>query len=335
MADQAADPGPGQPQPRDPARARQGGPSRTAIIATGRSDYPNQVNNVLCFPFIFRGALDVGATTINEEMKLACVDALAELARVPPPETVTAAYGVDELRFGPDYLIPKPFDTRLIVELPPAVAKAAMDTGVATRPLPDLAALPPAPVAAGDPLRPDDEADLRGRSAATRSGWSTPTARRSASCARSQVVVEERLAKPILIGRPEVIDARVERWASALRAGQRLRAGQPGQRPALQRLCRLLSRAGRPQGRLAADRARGAAHPAHRDRGRDAGARRGRRDAGRPGRPASRPICATSSTCIGLRPQMQRGLDRACAGARRRRPVHRRHQRQLRARAPR
>ena len=99
------------------------------IIATGRSDYPNQVNNVLCFPFIFRGALDVGATTINEEMKLACVDALARLARVPPPETVTAAYGVDELRFGPDYLIPKPFDTRLIVELPPAVAKAAMDTG--------------------------------------------------------------------------------------------------------------------------------------------------------------------------------------------------------------
>ena len=81
------------------------------IIATGRSDYPNQVNNVLCFPFIFRGALDVGATTINEEMKLACVDALARLARVPPPETVTAAYGVDELRFGPDYLIPKPFDT--------------------------------------------------------------------------------------------------------------------------------------------------------------------------------------------------------------------------------
>ncbi len=109
-----------------------------AIIATGRSDYPNQVNNVLCFPFIFRGALDVGATTINEEMKLACVDALARLARVPPPETVTAAYGVDELRFGPDYLIPKPFDTRLIVELPPAVAKAAMDTGVASRPLADL-----------------------------------------------------------------------------------------------------------------------------------------------------------------------------------------------------
>ena len=89
-----------------------------AIIATGRSDYPNQVNNVLCFPFIFRGALDVGATTINEAMKIACVDALAGLARVPPPESVAAAYGVDELRFGPDYLIPKPFDTRLIVELP-------------------------------------------------------------------------------------------------------------------------------------------------------------------------------------------------------------------------
>ena len=121
-----------------------------AIIATGRSDYPNQVNNVLCFPFIFRGALDVGATTINEAMKIACVDALAGLARVPPPESVAAAYGVEELRFGPDYLIPKPFDTRLIVELPAAVAKAAMDTGVASRPLPDLAAYRQRLGAAGD-----------------------------------------------------------------------------------------------------------------------------------------------------------------------------------------
>jgi malate dehydrogenase (oxaloacetate-decarboxylating)(NADP+) len=109
-----------------------------AIIATGRSDYPNQVNNVLCFPFIFRGALDVGATTINEAMKVACVEALAGLARATTPETVALAYGLEgDLTFGPDYLIPKPFDPRLIVELPAAVAKAATDTGVATRPLAD------------------------------------------------------------------------------------------------------------------------------------------------------------------------------------------------------
>ena len=109
-----------------------------AIIATGRSDYPNQVNNVLCFPFIFRGALDVGATTINEEMKLACVYALAELAMVEASDVVARAYGEEPGAFGPDYLIPKPFDPRLILKLAPAVAKAAMDSGVATRPIADF-----------------------------------------------------------------------------------------------------------------------------------------------------------------------------------------------------
>lgn len=109
-----------------------------AIICTGRSDYPNQVNNVLCFPFIFRGALDVGATTINEEMKLAAVRAIAELAHAEQSEVVASAYGDQELKFGPDYLIPKPFDPRLIVTIAPAVAKAAMDSGVATRPIADM-----------------------------------------------------------------------------------------------------------------------------------------------------------------------------------------------------
>lgn len=109
-----------------------------AIMATGRSDYPNQVNNVLCFPFIFRGALDVGATTINKEMKLACVNALTQLAMQPPPEEVKAAYTSESLEFGPNYLIPKPFDHRLIVEVASAVAKAAMDSGVATRQIADL-----------------------------------------------------------------------------------------------------------------------------------------------------------------------------------------------------
>ena len=111
-----------------------------AIIATGRSDYPNQVNNVLCFPFIFRGALDVGATTINEEMKLACVRALANLALAAPSDEVSQAYGGESLTFGPEYLIPKPFDPRLITEIASSVAKAAMDSGVATRPIADFRA---------------------------------------------------------------------------------------------------------------------------------------------------------------------------------------------------
>ena len=109
-----------------------------AIIATGRSDYPNQVNKVLCFPFIFRGALDVGATTITEQMKLAAVQAIAELARAEQSEVVVAAYGEEATGFGPEYLIPKPFDPRLIVKIAPAVAQAAMDSGVATRPIKDF-----------------------------------------------------------------------------------------------------------------------------------------------------------------------------------------------------
>ncbi|WP_424990914.1 NADP-dependent malic enzyme [Fluviibacterium sp. S390] len=109
-----------------------------AICATGRSDYPNQVNNVLCFPFIFRGALDCGATEINEEMKMACARAIAAMARIEASDVVLSAYGADSLSFGPDYIIPKPFDPRLILEIAPAVAKAAMETGVATRPIEDM-----------------------------------------------------------------------------------------------------------------------------------------------------------------------------------------------------
>src|SRR5260370_12015755 len=111
-----------------------------AIIATGRSDYPNEVNNVLCSPYIFRGAIEVGATVINEAMKIACVKAIADLAMAPPSDIVAAAYGDTPLVFGPDYLIPKPFDPRLILELAPAVAKAAMESGVATRPIAEFGA---------------------------------------------------------------------------------------------------------------------------------------------------------------------------------------------------
>src|SRR6202011_1604157 len=120
-----------------PEEARAARPD--AVIATGRSDYPNQVNNVLCFPFIFRGALDVGATTITRQMEIATVNAIAELARQEQSDVVAAAYGgIQDLAFGPEYLIPKPFDPRLIVKIAPAVAKAAMESGVATRPIADM-----------------------------------------------------------------------------------------------------------------------------------------------------------------------------------------------------
>ena len=133
-----------------------------AVIATGRSDYPNQVNNVLCFPFIFRGALDVGATTINEEMKLACVHAIADLALAEQSDIVAQAYGIENLSFGPEYLIPKPFDPRLIVKIAPAVAKAAMDCGVATRPIKDFDAYREKLHAVRLPLGLAHEAHLRG-----------------------------------------------------------------------------------------------------------------------------------------------------------------------------
>ena len=134
-----------------------------AIIATGRSDYPNQVNNVLCFPFIFRGALDVGATRITDEMKLACVKAIAELAQAEQSDVVAMAYGGQDLTFGPEYIIPKPFDPRLIIRIAPAVAKAAMDSGVATRPIADLDAYRAAADPVRLPLRPRHEAGVRRR----------------------------------------------------------------------------------------------------------------------------------------------------------------------------
>jgi len=181
-----------------------------AIIATGRSDYPNQVNNVLCFPYIFRGALDVGATTINAEMQMACVLALAELTRLEASDVSTAAYGGKPLKFGREYLIPKPFDPRLLVHLAPATAKAAMDSGVATRPLEDLDAYrekleqflwrtglvmkPVFEAAKSDPKRVafaegEEEVVLRA----------------------VQSVVDEGIARPTLIGRPAVVEDRIRK----------------------------------------------------------------------------------------------------------------------------
>jgi len=189
-----------------------------AIIATGRSDYPNQVNNALCFPYIFRGALDVGATTINEAMKVACVHAIAELARRELSDVAARAYGDQQLSFGPDYLIPQPFDPRLLVSLAPAVAKAAMDSGVATRPIADLNAyaehLTQFVFRTGLVMKPvfdRAKADLK---RVVYAEGEQDTILRAV-----QNVSDDRLARPILIGRPAVIEQRIQRLGLRIRSG--------------------------------------------------------------------------------------------------------------------
>lgn len=207
-----------------PELARQVRPD--CVIATGRSDYANQVNNVLCFPFIFRGALDTGATVINTEMELAAVRAIAELAQAETSEQVALAYGIESISFGPEYIIPRPFDPRLIGRVAPAVAKAAMDSGVASRPIADLNAyreslsqfvyhsgLIMKPIFAGAKAAPrriayaegEDERVLRA----------------------VQIVVDEGLAKPILIGRPQVIEQRLERLGLRVRPGREIEIVNP------------------------------------------------------------------------------------------------------------
>ncbi len=190
-----------------------------AVIATGRSDFPNQTNNVLCFPFIFRGALDVGATTINEEMKLACVRAIADLAMAEQSDIVAHAYDIQNLRFGPEYLIPKPFDPRLIVMIAPAVAKAAMDTGVATRPIADLDAyrekLTQFVYHSGLLMKPIFAAAKALRKRIVYAEGEDERVLRAV-----QVVVDEGLAHPILVGRPAVIERRIERFGLRIEAGK-------------------------------------------------------------------------------------------------------------------
>ncbi|OGA40722.1 MAG: hypothetical protein A3G28_03265 [Betaproteobacteria bacterium RIFCSPLOWO2_12_FULL_68_19] len=207
-----------------PDLAREARPD--CVIATGRSDFPNQVNNVLCFPFIFRGALDVGATTINTEMELAAVRAIAELAQAETSEQVALAYGIESISFGPEYIIPRPFDPRLIARVAPAVAKAAMDSGVATRPIADLEAYRQSltqfvyhsgllmktlfTAAKGAPRRivyaeGEDERVLRA----------------------AQIVVDEALARPILVGRPQVVEQRLERLGLRARPGREFELVNP------------------------------------------------------------------------------------------------------------
>ncbi len=191
-----------------------------AIIATGRTDYPNQVNNVLCFPYIFRGALDAGATTITDAMEIAAVHAIAELAQAEQSEVVAAAYAGEQLVFGEEYLIPKPFDPRLMMKIAPAVAQAAAESGVASRPIVDMAAyrerLQGFVYASGSAMKPIYAAAKRG--ARQRVAYAEGEEERVLRAV--QIVVDERLAKPTLIGRPAVIAARIAKFGLRLKEGK-------------------------------------------------------------------------------------------------------------------
>ena len=201
-----------------------------AIMATGRSDFPNQVNNVLCFPFIFRGALDVGATTINDAMKIACVEGIAKLARASTSAEAAAAYQDENLSFGRDYLIPKPFDPRLIGVVASSVARAAMESGVATRPLADLEAykhgLDQSVFRSALLMRPVFQA---ARAATRRLVFAEGEDERVLRAA--QAVLEETTEVPILIGRPEVIERRLERYGLPIKPGRDFEVVNPENDP--------------------------------------------------------------------------------------------------------
>ncbi len=201
-----------------------------AVIATGRSDYPNQVNNVLCFPFIFRGALDVGATKITEEMKLASVRAIAELAQAEQSEVVASAYGDESLTFGPDYIIPTPFDPRLITKIAPAVAKAAMDSNVATRPIKNFEIytekLTNFVYQSGFLMKPVFTAAKAANRKVIYSEGEDERVLRAV-----QVVVDEKLAAPVLIGRPDVIKMRIEKAGLRIQPGTHFEIVNPESDP--------------------------------------------------------------------------------------------------------
>jgi malate dehydrogenase (oxaloacetate-decarboxylating)(NADP+) len=222
------------------------------IIATGRSDYPNQVNNVLCFPYIFRGALDCGATKITEAMKLACVREIAALAKAEASDEVAAAYQGKELKFGPDYLIPTPFDVRLILRIAPAVARAAADSGVATRPIADVEAyrqsLSRFVYQTGMLMQPVFAA-ARSANTASNAARVVYAEGEDERCLRAvQVVLDEELGKPILVGRPEVVKMRIERAGLRLQAGRDFEICDPENDPRFRSYAedcrRLMARAG-------------------------------------------------------------------------------------------
>jgi len=199
-----------------PEDAREAAPD--AIIATGRSDYPNQVNNVLCFPYIFRGALDAGATSINDEMQMACVHALADLTHREVEQKEAFSYQDESLQFGPDYIIPRPFDPRLLASLAPAVAQAAMDSGVATRPIADMQAYRQALDAfvyrSGMLMKPVFDAARRRPRRVVYAEGEEPVVLRAV-----QSVVDNGLAFPIIIGRPAVVEHRIEKFGLRIRVG--------------------------------------------------------------------------------------------------------------------
>jgi malate dehydrogenase (oxaloacetate-decarboxylating)(NADP+) len=203
----------------EPHLARETRPD--AILATGRADFPNQVNNVLCFPFIFRGALDAGATTVTRAMEIAAVNAIAELARQEQSDIVATAYGIQDLSFGPDYLIPKPFDPRLIVQIAPAVAQAAMDSGVATRPIENMAAyrqhLQQFVYHSGNAMKPIFQLARAVEPQRKRIVFAEGEEERVLRAV--QIVVDEHLATPILVGRPAVIEQRITRYGLRLTQG--------------------------------------------------------------------------------------------------------------------
>ena len=212
----------------DPALAREAAPD--AIIATGRSDFPNQVNNVLCFPFIFRGALDVGATVINDEMELACISGIAELARATTSAEAAAAYKGEQLSFGPEYLIPKPFDPRLMGVVASAVANAACKTGVAKRPIKDMTAykerLDGSVFRSALIMRPVFEAAATAERRIVFAEGEDERVLRAANA-----MLEETTDKPILIGRPEVIEVRAERAGLKIRPGTHFELVNPENDP--------------------------------------------------------------------------------------------------------
>ncbi|MFC3338209.1 NADP-dependent malic enzyme [Paracandidimonas soli] len=201
------------------------------IMATGRSDFPNQVNNVLCFPYLFRGALDVGATTITREMEIAAVHAIASLAQEEQSEVVAAAYGTYDLSFGKEYLIPKPFDPRLIVRIAPAVAKAAMESGVATRPIDDLTAyteqLQHFVYHSGAFMKPLFSAARTHVREGGKARIVFTEGEEERVLRAVQVIVDEKLARPILVGRPQVLLARIEKYGLRLRLGQDVEVTNP------------------------------------------------------------------------------------------------------------
>ncbi|WP_394779140.1 NADP-dependent malic enzyme [Undibacterium sp.] len=192
-----------------------------AIMATGRSDYPNQVNNVLCFPYIFRGALDCGATTITREMEIAVVHAIAELAQAEQSDVVASAYGISNLSFGPEYLIPKPFDPRLMIKIAPAVAKAAEESGVAARPIRDMQAyidkLQQFVYHSGTFMKPLFQVAKKAEPERKRIVYAEGEEERVLRAV--QVIVDENLAKPILVGRPNILAERIVKFGLRLRAG--------------------------------------------------------------------------------------------------------------------